>query len=339
MNKPKINYYPLIFKPVYKESLWGGNLIKTLKGDQDRLPGEHIGESWELVDRDGCQSLVEYGELAGATLRDLVKLDPQGIVGGGHGSEEPFPLLLKIIDAQKDLSLQVHPDKTSCKSLNGADPKTEMWYILDHDKGAEIYKGIKESISEEEFLSKAGKPGIKKLINSFKTETGDSFTIYGNTIHAIGRGNLIYEVQQNSDTTYRINDWGRKGVDGNPRELHLEEAGTCLKNKKKRSLSNSFHFSYLTQRYESNEFKIQQRSLSLSQYFLVEEFKLEGKVDIVKRDDSFQTIYAVDNDLNIILDNISFTLAKGQTCLLPAKLERFNIEADHKSTFLRVKVA
>ncbi|MCM8530659.1 MAG: class I mannose-6-phosphate isomerase [Lentisphaeraceae bacterium] len=339
MNNNFEKYYPLVFKPLYKTSVWGGNQIKSLKGEVETILDDHIGESWELVDRSDCQSEVANGSLSGVTLGELVKEDPEGIVGKCHDANKPFPLLLKIIDAQKDLSLQIHPDNATCSLLKGAEAKTEMWYILDHEIDAEIYKGIKKDVSGEEFLSLAGSPRIKQLINTIKTETGDAYTIYGNTVHAIGKGNLIYEVQQNSDTTYRVTDWGRKGIDGNPRQLHIAQAATCLKNRNYNPVQSSSAFSSLVQSFENESCFLQQRGLSLSPYFVVDEFKLEGKISVANTDHHFETIYAVDGDLKVHSENGEILLRKGQTCLLPANLERFLIEADQKSTFIRVKVA
>ena len=145
MKKELSKYYPLTFSHVYKSAFWGGNKISSFREDLDGDKEQLIGESWELVDREDGQSCVQNGPLEGVSLRNLIENDPEGIVGKGHKPDQSFPLLCKIIDARKDLSLQVHPNEKCCTYLKDAEPKTEMWYVLDHDENAEIMNGIKKN--------------------------------------------------------------------------------------------------------------------------------------------------------------------------------------------------
>ena len=219
--------YFLQFKPVYMQRIWGGNLLqKSLKRqDLPELDGnsDPIGESWEITDRDDAQSVVTDGALAGKTLGELIAHYGQTLLGslwkGGR-----FPLLVKFIDAGQRLSLQVHPDENYCRtSQDGAEPKTEMWYIADCENYGEILAGLAPRTSKDQLIEALNQPRVADLLQRFPSKVGDSYFIQAGTVHAIGAGNLIFEIQQNSDTTYRISDWGRVDKDGNPRKLHLEQ--------------------------------------------------------------------------------------------------------------------
>ncbi|NQZ58786.1 MAG: class I mannose-6-phosphate isomerase [Lentisphaeraceae bacterium] len=331
-------YAPLFFEPVYKEAIWGGTLMNTL---ERQLPqGENpIGESWEIVDRSDEQSFDKGGIYDGRSLRQLIEQDPQGIVGLGHAADEPFPLLLKIIDAEQDLSLQIHPDEESCKFIEDAEPKTEMWYVLDHAKGARILAGIKDGVDEEHFRSKVNDPEVGDLMNSYDSAKSQAYFIKATTMHAIGGGNLIYEIQQNSNTTYRVSDWGRIGKDGQPRELHVEKAMNCLKYKNEDSVVTPYRvgdFKYYSTSVESH-FNI--RQLASCEFFHVEEFSLAGKLEVVTSQYSFETLYAVDADLTIVHGDESYFLERGKTCLIPAKAGRYAVESVDKSIFVRSRLA
>lgn len=334
----KSAYYPLFFKPLYKEALWGGKLMSTLGRDvpQSEMP---IGESWEIVDRPDSQSCVTNGELEGKTLRELIELDPQGIVGQGHLAETPFPLLLKIIDADKDLSLQVHPDEECCKYIEGAEPKTEMWYVLDHKEEAQIMAGINDDVTEELFCSLINKPAIRHFMKSYSSSLGQSYFIKATTMHAIGGGNLIYEIQQNSNTTYRVSDWGRVGKDGKARDLHVEEAITCLRHRNTKTNPMPVNISDCTYLPLSAQSAFQIRNLASCNFFQVEEFRLNGQINFHTNKDSFQAFFAVNKDLKIVYQDNTFLLQKGQSCLLPAKIENFSIKADTDSIFIRSQIA
>ena len=182
-------------------------------------------------------------------------------------------------------------------------------------------------------------PKIKDLMTVFKTRRGDSYLIQATKMHSIGGGNLIYEIQQNSNTTYRVSDWGRKGLNGKARKLHLDEAKTCLEFGYRNLGKVEPRVSGLTQKYDACEYKLTHKSLSVCQYFIVDELKLEGRISFFNTKKHFQTIYAIDNDLNIKTDYYSLNLKKGHTCLLPAGLERFDIITNENSSFLRAKIA
>jgi len=219
--------YFMQFKPLYMQRIWGGNLLqKTLnRSDMPKLEpnAEPIGESWEITDRSDAQSVVTDGPLAGKTMEELIRHYTQNLLGGLWKGGR-FPLLVKFIDAGQRLSLQVHPDEAYCRTANdGAEPKTEMWYIADCEPHGEILAGLTPRATKDQLIASLASPQAADLLQRFPSHVGDSYFIQAGTVHAIGGGNLIFEIQQNSDTTYRISDWGRVDKNGKPRALHLEQ--------------------------------------------------------------------------------------------------------------------
>ncbi|WDE99020.1 ROK family protein [Lentisphaera profundi] len=331
-------YAPLFFEPVYKSAIWGGSLIESI-GRQVPVSDVPTGESWEIVDRSDEQSCVSEGLYKGSTLRQLIENDPEGIVGLGHQKEDAFPLLLKIIDAEQDLSLQVHPDEESCKHLSDSEPKTEMWYVLDHQVDAQILAGIKDDVSQEEFRAKIEDPSVRELMHSYTSEKGSAFFIKATTMHAIGGGNLIYEIQQNSNTTYRVSDWGRLDKDGQSRELHVEQAMTCLEYKNPTDAIVPYELSDCSFEAQENDDFFQVRQLTTCQFFQVAEFKLKGLLNFNTENRCFHTLYAVDNDLKIIHSGCDFILNRGQSCLIPARAGDYQIESRENTTFIHSRLS
>jgi mannose-6-phosphate isomerase len=213
---------PLVFEPLFMERIWGGRRLETLLGK--RLPpGVRIGESWELVDREEAQSVVHEGPFRGWTLNDLWTQRRTQLFGTGLPETPRFPLLCKILDAQERLSLQVHPPAAVAPRLGG-EPKTEMWYLLDALLDSNLYAGLKRGVTRAAFEHALQDGHVADKIHGFPIKSGDAMFIPSGRVHAIGAGNLIVEVQQNSDTTYRVFDWNRLGLDGKPRELHVGES-------------------------------------------------------------------------------------------------------------------
>ena len=213
---------PLVFEPLFKERVWGGRRMETLFGK--RLPpGVRIGESWEIVDREEAQSVVHEGELRGATLHELWTKHHDAIFGERTPPSERFPLFFKILDAQERLSVQVHPP-TEIAARLGGEPKTEMWYLLNTLLDADLYAGLRPGVGREEFETALKEGRVAEMVHRIAAKPGDALFIPSGRIHAIGAGNVVFEVQQNSDTTYRVFDWNRHGLDGKPRALHVEES-------------------------------------------------------------------------------------------------------------------
>lgn len=210
------------FTPIYQERVWGGRDLANRLGR--KLPPEGVfGESWEIVDRPEAQSVVQDGEFAGLTLRALIEQHSARVMGSAWESARPFPILVKWLDCQERLSLQVHPPASIAPELGG-EPKTECWYIAECREGAGLLAGLCEGVTRADFAQALEQGMLEPLCHRFEISRGDHIFIPSGRIHAIDAGNLILEIQQNSDTTYRVYDWGRVGLDGKPRQLHLEES-------------------------------------------------------------------------------------------------------------------
>ena len=212
---------PLTFRPLYMERVWGGRRLAEKFGRP--LPaGAPIGESWELVDREDAQSVVESGPLAGKTLHELWTTLRSPIFGRVADSPR-FPLLAKILDARETLSVQVHPPARIAAELKG-EPKSEMWFLLESEPGAELFAGFRRGTTRAQFETALAEGHAADLLHRLPVRAGDAIFIPGGRCHAIGAGCFLVEMQQNSDTTYRIFDWNRVGLDGKPRPLHLRES-------------------------------------------------------------------------------------------------------------------
>ena len=293
--------YPLCFEPVYIEKIWAGNLLPDL------APG--VGEVWSIVDRENQQSFIKNGPLAGMTLMDLIYKDPEAIFGIGQ-SEKPFPVLVKLINAGDRLSVQVHPGKDGPA---GSESKSEMWYVLDAQDHAEIYAGFKENYSKSEIERSLIDGVIIEKLNVYSPKSGDSYFIPPGTVHALGAGNLVLEIQQNSDSTYRLFDWNRKDHQGNSRTLHLEEGIDAIK----------------PVRYKMGvNWEIEQPSFSLKEIIDTEwatVYEISGDYMLNCRRESCFIISAVEKT-TVQFDEISFALGVGESTLIPAVLDGVKIE-------------
>ena len=214
--------YPLKFRPIYKQRIWGGQKLREVF-DKDIPPFEKIGESWELADLPNDKSVISNGELTGQTLISAIEKYPKEITGNEDFSG-PFPLLIKFLDAQDILSVQVHPDPETCQRMGKGEPKTECWYIISAEPDAVIYKGLKEGVTKEQFAKAIENGNVAEMLVKVTVEKGQCHYLPAGTAHAIGPGLLIAEIQMPSDTTYRVFDWNRVDDAGKTRELHIEEA-------------------------------------------------------------------------------------------------------------------
>ncbi len=213
---------PIIFEPLFMERVWGGRRLETLFGKK-LPPTARIGESWEIVDREEAQSVVHSGPLRGKTLHELWTDYRQPVFGASAPVTPRFPLLFKLLDAQERLSVQVHPPAKIAPELNG-EPKTEMWFIVENHGDGDIFAGLEPGVTRESFAEALQDGTVEKKIHRVPVQAGDTMFIPSGRVHAIGAGNVIVEVQQNSDTTYRVFDWNRVGLDGKARELHIEQS-------------------------------------------------------------------------------------------------------------------
>jgi mannose-6-phosphate isomerase len=212
----------LHFKPLYMERVWGGRGL-AVRLERDLPEGQVIGESWEIVDREDAQSVVASGAFAGQSLRDLLSAHAEAILGPDADGARPFPILVKWLDCQERLSLQVHPPAGIAPALGG-EPKTENWYVAHGEPEASLIVGLKKGATREQFEAALRDNSAEDCVHRFPVQSGDSILVESGRLHAIDGGNLILEIQQNSDTTYRVYDWGRVGLDGQPRQLHIEES-------------------------------------------------------------------------------------------------------------------
>jgi mannose-6-phosphate isomerase len=212
----------LRFQPIYQERVWGGRALEA--AFERKLPaGASIGESWDIVDRKEAQSVVEGGPLNGQSLRNVLAKHAADVMGPRWPADRPFPVLVKWLDCRERLSLQVHPPASIAPELGG-EPKTENWYIAQTGHDAELMVGLKRGVTREQFEQAIRDHTLYDCVHHFRVAAGDSILVHSGQVHAIDAGNLILEIQQNSDTTYRVYDWGRVGMDGQPRQLHIPES-------------------------------------------------------------------------------------------------------------------
>jgi mannose-6-phosphate isomerase len=216
-----MRFYPLKFRPILKHRIWGGQKLREL--GKEIAEGEKIGESWELADLPEDKSVISNGELAGQALSSVVQKYPKEITGDENFTG-PFPLLIKFLDAQDILSVQVHPDEQACERMGKGEPKTECWYIIAAEPGAVIYKGLKKGVTKQQFAETIQEGDVAELLEEVAVEAGQCHFLPAGTAHSIGPGLLIAEIQTPSDTTYRVFDFNRVDDTGKARPLHIEEA-------------------------------------------------------------------------------------------------------------------
>ncbi|MBR6885932.1 MAG: class I mannose-6-phosphate isomerase [Bacteroidales bacterium] len=304
--------YPLKFEPILKTVVWGGEKIapyKEIETDQ-----KHIGESWELSGVKGNESVVANGPLAGRTIASLVK-DYKGELVGKHVYEntgDEFPLLIKFIDALSDLSIQVHPnDQLAAARHNGSKGKTEMWYVVAAEPGAHLLAGLTKSITPEEYVAKVADGTITDVLARHEVHPGDVFFLPAGRIHAICGGCFIAEIQQTSDITYRIYDYGRLGLDGKPREVHTELAKDAIDYK----VYDNYRTEYTPQENEEVEL-VSCKYFTTSLYDLTLPFARD-----LSEIDSFMVVMCLDGSGTIQVDGEDVYVHQGETVLIPASAD------------------
>ena len=285
----------LKLKPTLKDYLWGGTRLKTEYKMETDL--EKVAEAWVLTTHKDGPSLVLNGELAGKTLSEAVEILGRDCLGEKGKAFEFFPILIKLIDAKDDLSVQVHPCDEYALKTEGEYGKTEMWYIVDCEPGATLYYGFSHKISKEEFEARISDNTLTEVLNKVPVKKGDVFFIQSGTIHAIGSGILIAEIQQNSNTTYRVSDYGRLGADGKPRPLHIDKAvevTTLDKAEKQEDLPEG--------------------TLAECKYFTVKLHNVNGEATLNVGADSFSSLLCLEGELTLG----DVTLTKGECAFIPA---------------------
>jgi mannose-6-phosphate isomerase len=320
--------YPLRFVPHFKDKVWGGNRLKTLFGkDFDPLP--NCGESWELSTVPGSISVVANGFLAGNELHDLIEVYMADLVGekvyDKHGNK--FPLLIKLLDTNDDLSIQVHPDDAVAQSRHLSPGKTEMWYVIHSEPGAEIIAGFNKDISREAYLKSLEDKKLKDILNVYKVKPGDVFYIPSGQVHAIGAGVTLCEIQQASDVTYRIYDWDRPGSDGRFRKLHTEEALDVIDFSER---DNRVHYD-IDQNAPSELVRSPYFTTRLLQFDKI--FELDYYLV-----DSFVVYICLDGGFYIHYPGGKLKVSKGESVLLPALINSVTLEPEGSSRLLECYV-
>lgn len=320
--------YPLKFKPLFKERIWGGRELEETFGK--RLPSEKIiGESWEISGVKGDVSVVENGFLKGNNLQELIEIYMGDLVGEKVYEKfgEEFPLLIKLIDAQDYLSIQVHPDDELSAQRHQAYGKTEMWYVIDHKPGASLFLGFNQEVDREKYMKFLNEGQLDKLLNSYVVAKDNAYFIPAGAIHAIGKGILIAEIQQTSDVTYRVFDFNRVDDQGKARELHTELALDAISYEKR----NDYE---VTAKTVENEVV----QLESCQYFETNTIEVNGEVS---RDfsqlDSFVIYICIDGKMEVKTDLGNETLVKGESILVPAVVESVTLSGRGKvlETYVR----
>jgi mannose-6-phosphate isomerase len=321
--------YPLTFQPIFKERVWGGRSLERFYGKK-LPPARPIGESWEISDRTGDASVIADGPLAGKDLRWLMEHHADELLGSAEpAGQNHFPLLCKILDAQEKLSLQVHPPAHKATELGG-EPKTEMWYIADAAPGAELFVGLKRGVTRADFERKVRDGSVADCFHRIPVRAGDSMFLPSGRVHAIGAGLVIFEIQQNSDTTYRVFDWNRVGLDGKPRELHIAEslASIDFNDFEPALVRNSF----------TGDGSVKRRPLVHDPLFSVEVLELAAQVGVALKPNRLQIIACLRGNMRIESPPIHVELSAGQFCLVPASLTA-ELRAVNGGACLRVEAA
>lgn len=321
--------YPLKFKPLLKQTIWGGD--KLAYKSKDSKVKDSIGESWEISGVQDNVSVVSEGILADNSLEELIEVYMGDLVGDKiyekFGVE--FPLLIKYIDARDNLSIQVHPDDATAKERHNAYGKTEMWYLVDAEPDAELILGFKKDTNKEEYLKNLHNNTLPQLLNTEKVSKGDCFFIPAGTVHAICKGCLIAEIQQTSDITYRIYDYDRRDKDGNPRELHTELATDVIHYNEQKQHSIHYHqhenhteelvdCNYFTTNYLKFDKEIEKDYIELDSFVIY--MCLEG---------TFNLVYEVDQVVKV---------KKGETILIPACLKNLFLLPEKEAEILEIYI-
>jgi mannose-6-phosphate isomerase len=319
--------YPLTFRPIFKERVWGGRNLERLynKSLPPRVP---IGESWEISDRPGDVSIIATGPLAGKDLHWLMDNHRADVLGSAAVLHGRFPLLVKILDAQQKLSLQVHPPASKAARLGG-EPKTEMWYITHASPGAELFVGLKRGVDRAEFERRIQSGGIADCFHRIKVGPGDAMFLPSGRVHAIGSGLVLFEIQQNSDTTYRVYDWDRVGLDGKPRALHIAESLDSIN-------FDDFEPAIMHTRFEAGA-KFETQPLVRDPLFTVEVCRLNAGERIALAARKMHIVAVLTGALEAGDSGESIGLSPGEFCLFPASLEKASLVARAPATFLRIE--
>lgn len=314
MNK---NLYPLKFQPIFKERIWGGNKLRTVLNKISN--SENIGESWEISDVEGDASVVSNGYLKGTSLKELQFQYGASLIGEKNHKifKDKFPLLIKFIDAKKDLSIQLHPNDELAAKRHNSFGKTEMWYVMQADENANLIVDFNQPMNKAKYLEHLNNKTLSQVLNFEKVKEGDSYFIEAGRVHAIGAGVLLAEIQQTSDVTYRLYDWDRVDAKGKSRELHVDLAMDAIDFK----MSDNFRI-----RYDKTE-NVSNKIVSCP-YFITNYVELTKAVEKENNFDSFIIYICVDGEAKIESTTFSENIKKGETVLIPSVIKNFTLQSN-----------
>ena len=320
-----MHFYPLQFKPILKERIWGGEKLKSLL--QKPITSTITGESWELSAVTGDVSIVANGPWQGKSLTTLLQEFPEGILGTSVYKKFglQFPLLFKYLDAREDLSIQVHPNDTLAKARHQSFGKTEMWYIMQADNDAKIIVGFKKKSTAAEYVASLQDKSLVSILDQKKVAAGDVFFLETGTVHAIGAGMVVAEIQQTSDVTYRIYDFDRVDASGNTRELHVDLA------------LDAINYDIVDTQKEYLKEMNKSNTVVHCPYFTTNFIPLDGALSISKTKESFTVFMCVDGSFSIALNGKVYQYHKGDTILIPAALNIFEISG--KGSVLEIYIS
>ena len=321
--------YPLKFSPILKDKIWGGTKLKSLFNKAAET--DKLGESWELSGYEGDESVVTNGFLAGNNLRELIEIYMGELIGDTVFDEYglSFPLLFKLIDANENLSIQVHPGDEVAAERHNSYGKTEMWYVVDADKGAELIIGFNDDCSRETYLKAMSEDKVEDLLHKVPVTKGDVFFIPAGRVHAIGKGVVVAEIQQSSDVTYRIYDYKRKDDNGNERELHTEQALDVINFEASRQPKTIY-----------SPLLNETTPLITCDYFTTNLLRFNKSLERqYAKLDSFVAYMCLDGTFTIESEGEKTTVIKGDTVLIPASIDELSLVPDGEVTLLEVYVS
>lgn len=302
---------PLKLKPEFKEIIWGGNRLKNEYNKISSL--NNIAESWELTVRPDGMNIIDGGEFDGLTMEEYINKNGFSVVT--NKKMDRFPLLIKFIDAEDNLSIQVHPDDDYGMKTANSLGKTEMWYIIDAKPGAKLVYGLKEDCTIDMLKEAIDNNSVENMLNYVSVKKGDVFFIPSGLVHAIGAGILLAEIQQNSNITYRVYDYNRIGKDGKPRELHVLDALNVIINRNEDEIDKI--------RFSTNAKNA--TTLASCEYFTVDKYTLDGKIALNTDEKSFNSVLCLDGNGTLEFNGELFPITKGDSYFIPANLGKYSI--------------
>ena len=321
----KFDIYPLQFEPILKERIWGGEKLNSVLNKP--ITSKSTGESWEISTVEGDVSVISNGTLKGISLNEIIGNFPKEVLGTAVFEKfgKQFPLLFKYLDAKTDLSIQVHPNDELAKERHNSFGKTEMWYIMQADEGSRIIVGFKNNSNAKEYVSHLENNTLLALLEEVKVKTGDVFFLETGTVHAIGAGLLVAEIQQTSDITYRLYDFDRVDSEGNKRELHVELALEAINYNKVE-----------TQKKYNKQENVSNKMVNCP-YFTTNYLNIAGEINVSKSATSFTVYMCTEGEFQLEYNQEQYHYSKGDTVLIPAAMTDFNLLG--KATLLEIYIS